>query len=108
MDSIVSRIQKEINEWRTKNFPDATADHQLIGMFEEIGELSHAHLKEIQGIRTNEDHIVKAKDAIGDLLIYTVGYCALRGFDINKILIETWDEVKQRNWDKFPKDGRTE
>ncbi len=104
---MIKELQKEVDEWRNRNFPETTADHQLIGMFEEIGELSHAHLKEIQSIRMNEDHELKAKDAIGDLLIYMIGYCSIRKFDIEQILTETWDQVKQRDWIKYPKNGRS-
>lgn len=64
------------NEWVRHNFPDAPKHqpaHGTFGVMEEIGELAHAHLKEAQQIRMNEDHVAKAQDAIGDTMIYLMG-----------------------------------
>lgn len=64
------------NEWVAHNFPDGPSHqptHGTFGVMEEIGELAHAHLKEEQQIRMNEDHVAKAQDAIGDTMIYLMG-----------------------------------
>jgi len=105
MQSLIKKIQEERRVWSEKNFPDQTTWQMLLGIVEEVGELSHAHLKESQHIRTTEDHEEKAKDAVGDILIFLLGYCSLRGFDVEKILKETWDEVKKRDWKKHPEKG---
>lgn len=109
-------IQKEIGMWVTANFNGhykqldtdsfyLCAHQPLLGMVEELGELSHAHLKVEQGIRTNEDHEAARKDAIGDLLIYLLDYCGVHDLDAEEILEQTWGAVKKRNWKQNPSDG---
>ena len=111
----LKNIQKEIGEWADKNFGDELsgnpnkwrpAYHPLLGIQEEVGELSHAHLKEAQGIRgTKEEHEAEAKDAIGDIIIYIADYCHLRKFDLEDIIDSTWKEVQKRDWKKNPTEG---
>lgn len=99
-------LQLECDAWRQRNFPNYTADHQLFGMVEELGELAHAHLKQQQGIRGEDKlHEHNAQDAIGDLIIFLTGYCSARGWDLQKIVQETWDEVNKRDWIKNPLHG---
>lgn len=111
----LSAIQTEQDQWMNYNFPETTSIQQLLGVVEEVGELSHFVLKRMQGIREGvdnynninsiEDHI---KDAIGDITIYLMGFCNQRNYDYFEIIKETWDKVKQRDWIKFPKNGKTE
>lgn len=75
-----------------------------MGVAEEVGELSHAHLKQHQGIRLEEDHEAKARDAVGDILIYLADYCNAREFSLQDCLDKAWDEVKQRDWQKHRKE----
>lgn len=80
--SELTRLQAEVAEWALRNFPNATIHQPLIGVAEECGELCHAHLKAEQGIRgTPEEHLAAKKDAIGDMVIYLMHYCALAGID---------------------------
>lgn len=73
-------LQFEVIGWASRNFPDSEHWQPLLGAVEELGELAHSHLKESQGIRkTSEEHQIKAKDAIGDIIIYLAHYCSLRG-----------------------------
>lgn len=103
------RIQTEHAAWSKYNFGERTADHALFGVTEELGELAHAHLKYIQGIRGEPEQLIaEAKDAVGDILIFMMDYCTARGWDMEDVLMETWDTVKTRDWKKFPKNGRTE
>lgn len=108
MDSLVSNIQAEHKQWAEYNFGEISTAESLIGMSEELGELSHAYLKKRQNIRTNEDHEENMRDAIGDLLIYLLGFCNSKGYDASEILEKTWDSVKQRDWVNFPHNGMTE
>ena len=66
----IKQIQQEQKAWVRHNFGDRPSWQPLLGVAEELGELSHAHLKHVQGIRVNENHTAKKKDAIGDLVIY--------------------------------------
>ena len=71
----LNKIQDEIAEWTERNFPTHPAYHPLLGVAEEVGELSHAHLKQEQSIRTGEDHQADLFDAVGDIKIYLLDYC---------------------------------
>lgn len=161
-----NKLIRERNEWVAHNFPkkgpeypNGVSYHTVFGVFEEAGELTHAHLKQAQSIRGSDDeHIVNAKDAIGDCTVYLLGvmaevgapsgspvmtindadkalqyvarecgtlmlapsrynvemivyvlkkYCHLRGWDYERIVNETWDHVKKRDWIKYPHDGLT-
>ena len=102
---MLKKLQKEHKVWLDHNFGGQPSYHSLLGVVEEVGELSHAHLKNEQGIRTNEDHIALAKDAIADIVIFLASYCNSREFDFEEIIQSTWNEVKKRDWIKFPKDG---
>lgn len=103
------QIQSEQEAWAERNFgakEERDADDPLIGIAEELGELCHAHLKNKQGIRTNEDHHRNKIDAIGDMLIYMLDYCNLHGICMEEALQNTWNEVKQRDWNKNKENGK--
>ena len=98
-------LQQEQNEWQNRNFPNTTKHQCLLGVTEEVGELSHAHLKCEQGIRgTSDEHIAEAIDAIGDIVIFLAGYCNSNGYDLSECVTKAWEEVKNRDWSEK---GRT-
>ena len=103
----LNKMQGDLFYWDKKNFGDQPAYRSLLGAFEELGELAHAHLKEEQGIRES-DYEADAKDAIGDTIIYLANYCNARGFNLQSIISDTWNQVRQRDWVKYPKTGRPE
>lgn len=98
------RLQAEVQEWGARNFPNHGADHAFAGMVEELGELSHARLKTGQKYDEREGE-AKERDALGDLLIYALAYASHRGWSLQRVLDETWAEVRKRDFRKFPKDG---
>jgi hypothetical protein len=52
-------------------------------MIEELGELSHGVLKKLQGIRgTTDDHQDEIEDACADIVIFSLDYCNMNGFDL--------------------------
>ncbi len=106
--SILKKVQEEHRVWQLLNFGPPSDVESLIGVTEELGELSHAYLKKRQNIRKNEDHEAKMSDAVGDLLIYLIGFCNAKNFDLEEILEETWSQVSQRDWVKFPNNGKSE
>ena len=112
MDKTLKQIQLEVFKWSRYNFGGQPAHRPLLGVVEEIGELSHVFLKEEQGIRlaseTEQQRFEKEKDSLGDIMIYLCDYAARRGIDLQEALNTTWDVVKQRDWKRFPKNGRTE
>ena len=78
----LTEIYKEHGIWEAKNFPDSTADDNILGIIEEIGELAHAILKQKQGIRTNENHTADIRDAVADIMIFLLGYVRKRKSDL--------------------------
>lgn len=100
-------FQAQHAKWVTYNFPGRGDYWSFFGIVEELGELAHSHLKRIQGIRgTEAEHHAKAKDAIGDMLVFMSDYCTAQGYDLQDILEETWREVSQRDWIKYPTNGK--
>lgn len=97
--------------WLEHNFPGQKPHQALLGIGEEVGELMHAHLKHEQGIRAYSDEADiqfrrDAMDAIGDIMVYITSYCNTNKFDMADCLNMAWDEVKDRDWRKYPKTGR--
>lgn len=104
----LSKLQDEQRAWVEHNFPGRKPYQPLLGAVEELGELAHAHLKMEQGIRgTKAEHLTAAADAVADTVIYLADYCSAMGFDFGKIVEETWEQVKKRDWKKDPKNGVT-
>ena len=105
------QLQNRLHRWREHNFPEPYADavvNQVLGVCEEAGELAKAVLKRRQGIRrSEEDHEVAEQDAVGDIMIFLAGFCSYRNWDMISIYEDVADAVMQRDWVKYPKDGRT-
>ena len=83
------------------------ATEQFLGVVEEVGELSHAILKQVQGIRgTDEEHDAKQRDAVADIVIFLAGFCYRKGWNLEELILEVWKEVRQRDWKTYPGKGR--
>lgn len=109
MNITLGKLQKEQEIWGNHNFGPQAGERMLLGVSEEVGELCHAHLKSLQGIRkSTEELVAKKKDAIGDIVIYLTAYCNSEGIDFQECVDTAWNEVSQRDWKKFPKNGLTE
>jgi NTP pyrophosphatase (non-canonical NTP hydrolase) len=109
-DELVSLhlLQREHDEWIGRNFPGELEYQPLLGMVEEIGELSRAHLKGEQGIRRGVDQIqvqMDKVDAVGDIVVYLAGYCSANGINLAEAVTRTWNKVKQRDWVADPVAG---
>jgi NTP pyrophosphatase (non-canonical NTP hydrolase) len=98
MTTTISEYQKEHWAWEVKNFGKQKPYTCHLGLIEECGELAHAVLKMDQGIRgTPEQHIAAAKDAVGDILIYLLGYCTSIELQLQDVLeCETFDTIQAR------------
>ena len=86
-------------------------DDPLLGLMEEVGELSHAHLKGLQGIRGMDDPVEckrKKSDAVGDIVIYLASYCNSNDLDLYQCVEDAWREVEQRDWSTAPDTGVVE
>jgi NTP pyrophosphatase (non-canonical NTP hydrolase) len=104
--STLKNIQFWHNVWQRKNFGLVPDVDSLLGIVEEVGELSHGFTKKRQGNRVNEDHDRDMQDAIGDIVIFLMSFCTSQGWDFEDIVVETWEEVSKRNWVRFPENGR--
>jgi NTP pyrophosphatase (non-canonical NTP hydrolase) len=80
-----------------------------MGVVEEVGELSHAMLKQSQGIRGSyELHESEMEDAVGDILIYLTGFCSAKGWDMAEILETTAENILARDWIRDPVEGTSQ
>lgn len=107
----VRELIGNIVSWQEYNFGPSygTGYRNLLGVIEEVGELAHAQLKGEQGIRHKPEEILPMKvDAIGDILVFLINYCTSQGIDLIECLEAAWGEIKDRDWRKFPKNGKTE
>lgn len=84
MNKTLSEIQAELKVWTEYNFGKQESIIPIMGMIEELGELTHAHLKELQGIRKS-DFLADKKDAIADITIYLLNYFNCINEDISQI-----------------------
>ena len=109
LDVELDDLQLQVGMWARRNFGDNKGlEHiaPLLGMMEELGELIHEVLKSHQGIReTNKSN---EEDAVGDIMVYLLDFCSRRGLRAGHCLHVAWSEASQRDWVRFPKNGRTE
>jgi NTP pyrophosphatase (non-canonical NTP hydrolase) len=97
-------LQEAQLKWEAHNFPNEAGVHALgwrgvLGIMEEAGELAHAHLKGVQGIRHTPQEITNLKlDAIGDIVVYLAKYCNHEGFDLELAVQRAWSNVVTRDW----------
>lgn len=71
-----TQLIAEHRTWELHNFPAEAHSYSgsITGVIEELGELAHSHLKEQQAIRgSSEEHVAAGKDAIGDMMVYSLG-----------------------------------
>lgn len=103
------QLQIEVRPWSAHNFPNKKPYQPLLGAGEELGELMHAFLKHEQGIRGVSEMKARAamEDAIGDTIVYLADFCNQVGIDLSLAVANAWDEVKDRDWQKFPTDGKS-
>ena len=107
---IIRDIQNQHKDWANQNFENQEKWEYYFGLVEEIGELFHSCLKRHQKIRGSyELHTLKMKDALADIFIYMCGLANIEGFDLEDIIVKTWDEdVKIRDWNKNPDTGKSD
>lgn len=106
-------FQADVVRWAGENFPGEDFGEldpllPFLGMVEEVGELAHALLKAIQGIRGQGDDEVRrarAIDAVGDLFVFAARFANKMDFSLEWALMSTWAEVRRRNWKDYPETG---
>lgn len=82
-------MQEHHLAWETGNFGPQPVWVPLNGVVEEVGELFRSYLKIFQGIRGDvAKHKADAKDAVGDILVFTVSYCTKMGLRMADIITQ--------------------
>lgn len=118
-------LQARVARWQSYNFGACDPLVNALGVNEEIaegfgafarlavaaGKMSHLVLKGHQRIRgyADEERLRAAiADSVADQQIFAMGVATLYRFDLDAIVAATAEEVMQRDWKRFPKDGLTE
>jgi hypothetical protein len=73
--------------------PNGTPTSQLLKAVSEMGELADAEGKR---------NIELIKDAVGDVMVCLVNYCALRDIDIVSCMAGAYDQIKDRRGTLMP------
>lgn len=92
---IFEYLEKRVVEWASarKIIPNSTPVTQLLKAVSEMGELADGE---------NKGNIAEIKDAVGDVLVCLINYCALRQISIVECLSGTYDEIKDRKGTLLP------
>lgn len=91
--------------WSARNFGAVPLELTVLGMAEELGELSHAVLKREQKIRGFDDDQKfreAAGDAIADIMIYATQACTALRLDFGTLYQHTMGKVILRDWKADP------
>lgn len=82
-------LEIEVIRWAEarKIIPNATPVAQLMKMVSEVGELCDAEGKK------NDEAI---KDAVGDVIVCLINYCALKDIDLVTCLGLAYEQIKNR------------
>jgi NTP pyrophosphatase (non-canonical NTP hydrolase) len=89
--SVIKEVLTDHPTWEFNNFGEQEPIKPLLGMQEEIGELSQAVLKHSQGIRSGTEEEVKDKirDAIGDVVVYLISFCNKANVGLLQVIADT-------------------
>lgn len=90
-----AKYELDVIRWAEarKIIPNATPTSQLLKAVSEIGELCDAEGKQDQA---------EIEDAVGDVLVCLINYCALRGIDMTRCLAGAYDQIKDRKGTLMP------
>ncbi len=82
-------IEMKIVQWSEarKIIPNSTAATQLLKAVSEMGELADATIK------NDKDGIL---DAVGDVMVCLVNYCALQDINLVSCMEVAYDQIKNR------------
>lgn len=88
-------IEIKILQWAEARqiIPNAKPHSQLLKAVSEMGELADAE---------NKGDMDAIKDAVGDVVVCLINYCALRDIDLVDCLAGAYDEIKRRKGTLMP------
>jgi len=84
-----ANIEMKIIQWAEarKIIPNSTPDVQLLKAMSEMGELADATIKD------DKEAIV---DAVGDVMVCLINYCALQDIHLVDCMEVAYDQIKNR------------
>lgn len=90
-----SEIELKVLRWAEARriIPNATPASQLLKAVSEIGELCDAEGKRDRAA---------IEDAVGDVLVCLINYCALRDLDMTRCLAGAYEQIKDRKGTLMP------
>jgi len=90
-----AEIELKVIRWAEARriIPNATPTSQLLKAVSEMGELCDAEGKRDQAA---------IEDAVGDVLVCLINYCALRDLDITGCLAGAYEQIKDRKGTLMP------
>ena len=88
-------VETRIIQWSEARriIPNSTPHAQLLKAFEEMGELASATAKQDK---------TAAIDAVGDVMVCLVNYCALADIDLVQCMYHAFDQIKDRKGTLMP------
>ena len=90
-----ANVEMRIIQWAEarKIIPNSTPDVQLLKAMSEMGELADATIKK------DKEAIV---DAVGDVMVCLVNYCALQDINLVNCMEVAYDQIKNRRGTLLP------
>jgi NTP pyrophosphatase (non-canonical NTP hydrolase) len=90
-----SELEIKVIRWSEARsiIPNATPTSQLLKAVSEMGELCDAEGKR---------DIAAIEDAVGDVLVCLINYCALRDMDMTRCLAGAYEQIKDRRGTLMP------
>jgi uncharacterized protein YabN with tetrapyrrole methylase and pyrophosphatase domain len=88
-------VESDIIRWSEQRriIPNSTPTAQLLKAFSEMGELADATAKQ------DREAII---DAVGDVMVCLVNYCALADLDLVQCMYVAYDQIKHRKGTLLP------
>jgi len=88
-------VEIEVIRWSEARriIPNSTSTAQLMKAITEVGELVDAEMK---------NDLPEIKDAVGDIMVCLINYCALRDISLVKCLEGAYAEIKDRKGELLP------
>ncbi len=90
-----ANVEMRIIQWseQRKIIPNSTPEVQLLKAMSEMGELADATIKK------DKEAIV---DAVGDVMVCLVNYCALQDLNLVDCMEVAYDQIKNRRGTLLP------
>ena len=106
----ITKYQQKLKTWQKEHFGDTPPEWLVVGMMEELGEMSHTMLKFDQGIRehreqSTEKFKTQLADDFGDIVVYGMQVLSYYGIDAEEAMKTTFEHVLKRDWNSHRNTG---